>query len=66
MQDAFKLLGATPLDNAEKLQELFENKQLFVDDDKEINLAYSELTNLKKRIKHEIKYYSKMYLYLKK
>lgn len=59
MQDAFKLLGATPLDNAEKLQELFENKQLFVDDDKEINLAYSELTNLKKRIKHEIKYYSK-------
>ena len=59
MQDAFKLLGATPLDNAEKLRELFENKQLFVDDDKEINLAYSELTNLKKRIKHEIRYYSK-------
>jgi hypothetical protein len=60
MIDAFSILGATPLDNMEKLKELFEEKQLFSDSNNdEINLAYSELTNIKKRINHEIYYYSK-------
>ena len=59
MKNAFEILGATPDDNAERLRELFEEKQLFSDDDKEVEIAYSELTNLKKRIAHEIKYFSK-------
>lgn len=58
MKNAFFILGATPEDNADKLRELFEEKQLFFDDDSEINYAYTELTNLKKRIKHEIRYFT--------
>ena len=49
MKNAFFILGATPEDNADKLRELFEEKQLFFDDDSEINYAYTELTNLKKK-----------------
>lgn len=59
MKNAFSILGATPFDNVDKLQKLFEEKQLFLDDDTEINYAYTELTNLKKRIKHEVRYLSK-------
>ena len=59
MQNAFELLGATPLDNGEKLKELFEEKQLLLDNDKELAEAYSALTNPKKRIKHEIEYFAK-------
>lgn len=59
MKNAFSILGATPNDNVDKLRELFEEKQLFFDDDTEINYAYTELINLKKRIKHEIRYFSK-------
>ena len=58
MKNAFFILGATPEDNADKLRELFEEKQLFFDDDSEINYEYTELTNLKKRIKHEIRYFT--------
>ena len=61
MKNAFEILGATPSDSVERLKELFEEKQLFSDDDKEIELAYTELTNLKKRITHEIKYFSGEY-----
>lgn len=59
MKNAFSILGATPNDNVDKLRELFEEKQLFFDDDTEINYAYTELINLKKRIKHEIRYFSR-------
>lgn len=59
MKNAFLILEATPDDSADKLMELFEEKQLFLDDDTEINYAYNELINLKKRIKHEIRYFSK-------
>lgn len=59
MKNAFIILGATPNDGAEKLRELYEEKQLFADDDKILNTAYTELTNVKKRIIHEIKYFSK-------
>lgn len=59
MQNAFELLGATPLDNGEKLKELFEEKQLLLDNDKELADAYSSLTNPKKRINHEIEYFAK-------
>lgn len=58
MKNAFKILGATPQDDRNKLQELYEEKQLLSDDDELVNTAYSELTNLKKRINHEIKYFS--------
>ncbi|MFA6935855.1 MAG: hypothetical protein WCQ75_00770 [Bacilli bacterium] len=59
MKNAFMILGATPQDDRNKLQELFEDKQLLSDDGELINITYSELTNLKKRITHEIKYFSK-------
>lgn len=59
MRNAFDILGATPLDNASKIRELFEEKQLFTDDETEISFAFTELTNIKKRIKHEIEYFSK-------
>lgn len=58
MKNAFLILEATPNDGVDKLRELFEEKQLFLDDDTEINCAYNELINLKKRIKHEIRYFS--------
>lgn len=58
MKNAFLILEATPNDDVDKLRELFEEKQLFLDDDTEINYAYNELINLKKRIKHEIRYFS--------
>lgn len=58
MKNAFNILGATPDDSAEKIRDLFEEKQLFSDDDKTLNTAYTELTNVKKRIIHEIKYFS--------
>lgn len=56
MKNAFWVLGATPEDSSEKLKELFDEKQLFCDDDKDLELAYSELINVKKRIKHEIRF----------
>lgn len=59
MRNAFDILGATPLDDASKIRELFEEKQLFADDESEISFAFTELTNIKKRIKHEIEYFSK-------
>ena len=59
MKNAFTILGATPQDSIDKLKDLYEEKQLFVDDDKDLNLAYTDLINLKKRIMHEIKYFSK-------
>lgn len=58
MKNAFLILGATPDDSAERLRELYEEKQLFSDDEQEIGYAYSELTNLKKRIKHEIRFFT--------
>lgn len=58
MKNAFWVLGATPEDSSEKLKELFEEKQLFCDDDKDLELAYSELINVKKRIKHEIRFFT--------
>ncbi|MDR3293910.1 MAG: InlB B-repeat-containing protein [Clostridiales bacterium] len=54
MKNAFKILGAEPTDDGERLKELLEEKQLLLDDDKESSEAYTELTNPKKRIKHEI------------
>ena len=59
MRNAFDILGATPLDDTSKIRELFEEKQLFTDDESEISFAFTELTNIKKRIKHEIEYFSK-------
>lgn len=58
MKNAFWVLGATPEDSSEKLKELFDEKQLFCDDDKDLELAYSELINVKKRIKHEIRFFT--------
>ncbi len=58
MKNAFEILGATPNDNSERLQELYEEQQLFADDTTEIETAYSELANPKKRIAHEIAYFA--------
>lgn len=58
MKNAFFVLGAMPEDSSEKLKELFEEKQLFCDDDKDLEFAYLELINVKKRIKHEIGYFT--------
>lgn len=58
MKNAFEVLGATPEDSSEKLKELFDEKQLFCDDDKDLELAYSELINVKKRIKYEIRFFT--------
>lgn len=59
MINAFEMLGATPNDNAKKLQELLEEKELFLDETGEIENIYSELINPKKRLLHEIEYFSK-------
>ena len=58
MRNAFEILGATPNDDNERLQELFEEQQLLADDTTEIELAYAELSNPKKRIVHEVAYFA--------
>lgn len=58
MKNAFLILGATPNDDNERLQELFEGQQLLSDDTEEIESAYSEVSNPKKRIIHEISYFA--------
>jgi len=58
MKNAFEILGATPLDDGEKLKELLEEQQLLLDDDKELAEAYASLTSPKKRVKHEIEYFA--------
>lgn len=57
MNNAFTILGAEPTDNAERLQELLDEKELLLDDISEVQSAYVDLTNPKKRIKHEIEYF---------
>lgn len=57
MIDAFYVLGATPTDSNERLQELLEEKELLSDDTSEAQAAYADLTNLKKRLRHEIEYF---------
>lgn len=58
MKNAFTVLGATPYDNIECLSELLEEKQLISDNDLEIQEAYMELTNPKKRIAQEVVYFA--------
>lgn len=58
MTNAFTILGAEPTDNAERLQELLEEKELLLDDTSEAQAAYADLTNPKKRVPHEIVYFS--------
>lgn len=58
MTNAFTILGAEPSDNAERLQELLEEKELLLDDMGEVQMAYADLTNPKKRVQHEIAYFS--------
>lgn len=55
--NAFNILGATPDDSIETLQELLEEKELMVDDSEPLHSAFSDLTNPKKRLIHEIKYF---------
>lgn len=57
MIDAFTILGGVPTDSNERLQELLEEKELLSDDIGEAQVAYADLTNPKKRLKHEIIYY---------
>ena len=57
--NAFDLLGATPSDSIETLQELLEEKELLSDDVATIQSAYADLTNPKKRLIHEITYFYK-------
>lgn len=57
-KNAFEILGATPSDNGERIKELFEDKQLLLDDAQELNDAYAALTNPKKRIKSEIDFFA--------
>lgn len=54
--NAFEILGSTPSDNLERLQELLDEKELLSEDPSAAQNAYSELTNPKKRIIHEILY----------
>ena len=54
--NAFKLLGATPSDSIETLQELLDEKELLSDDVTSVQSAYADLTNPKKRLIHEITY----------
>lgn len=56
--NAFKVLGAEPTDDEDKLKELFEEKQLLLDDITEVQSSYGELINPRKRISHEIAYFS--------
>ena len=58
MRNAFEILGATPNNDNKKLQELFEEQQLLADDNTEIEWAYAELSNPKKRIAHEVAYFA--------
>ena len=58
MKNAFTVLGATPYDDIERLNELLEEKQLISDDDIEVQEAYTELTNPKKRIAQELIYFA--------
>lgn len=57
MNNAFNILGAEPTDNAERLQELLDEKELLLDDTSEVQSAYADLTNPKKRLQHEIAYF---------
>lgn len=57
MNNAFDILGAEPSDNAERLQELLDEKELLLDNSSEAQAAYADLTNPKKRIPHEINYF---------
>ena len=54
--NAFEVLGATPSDNIESLQELLDEKELLSDDVAAVQSAYADLTNPKKRLVHEIIY----------
>ena len=54
--NAFELLGATPSDSIETLQELLDEKELLSDDVTSVQSAYADLTNPKKRLIHEITY----------
>ena len=54
--NAFELLGATPSDTIETLQELLDEKELLSDDVAAVQSAYADLTNPKKRLIHEISY----------
>ena len=57
--NAFELLGATPSDTIETLQELLDEKELLSDDVAAVQSAYADLTNPKKRLIHEITYFYK-------
>lgn len=54
--NAFEILGASPTDNLEKLQELLEEKELLTDDTIDFQTVFVELTNPQKRLCHEIVY----------
>lgn len=58
MKNAFAVLGATPFDNAERLEELLEEKELISDDDTEAQAAYTELSNPKRRVISELAYFA--------
>ena len=58
MKNAFAVLGATPFDNAERLEELLEEKELISDDDTEAQAAYTELSNPKRRVISELSYFA--------
>lgn len=58
MKNAFTVLGATPFDNAERLEELLEEKELISDDDTEAQAAYTELSNPKRRVISELAYFA--------
>lgn len=58
MKNAFAVLGATPFDDAERLEELFEEKELISDDDTEAQAAYTELSNPKRRVISELAYFA--------
>ena len=58
MKNAFAVLGATPFDNAERLEELLEEKELISDDDAEAQAAYTELSNPKRRVISELAYFA--------
>ena len=57
--NAFELLGATPSDSIETLQELLDEKELLSDDVTAVQSAYTDLINPKKRLIHEITYFYK-------
>ncbi len=59
MKNAFDVLGAKITDSADRLQELLDEKELLSDDVSEVQASYAELTNPKKRLRHEIDYFCK-------